>query len=148
MCQYIYVFFLKFRKMKVIIVAILVAFVCSSKANINSTDSKLAPKFHLIKKKDSNGAPSIGITFQDGHKDILILSKFYGNAEERKAGVEKCRYNGYLEKETGACVAMTGCVGTEDVEFTIFSGHSESNIFRWTKDGKVEVVDDESEVFY
>ena len=43
---------------------------------------------------------------------------------------------------------MTGCVGTDDVEFTIFSSHSESNIFKWTKDGNVEVIDDPSEVNY
>ena len=128
--------------------AILVAFVYLTKANLDSTDSKLAPKFYLLEKKNSNGAPSIGITFSDGHKDALLLYKFYSNEEERKVGVERCHYNGHLEKEAEACVAMTGCVGIEDVELTIFSSHTESNIFTWTKDGKVEVIDDSSEVNY
>ena len=138
---------IKFSKMIIYIVAILVAFVSSTKSNLDSTDSKLAPKFYMI-EKNSNGAPSIGITFSDGHKDILLLYKFYSNEEERKVGVERCHYNGHLENEPEACVAMTGCVGTEDVELTIFSSHAESNIFRWTKDGKVEVIDDSSEVNY
>ena len=134
--------------MRIYIFETLVVSGYSSKVNPNSTDTKLAPKFHLIEEKNSNGAPSIGITFPDGHKDTLLLSKFYGNEEERKAGVERCHYNGHLEKEPEACVAMTGCVGTDNVEFTIFSSHTESNIFKWTKDGKVEVIDDSSEVNY
>ena len=139
---------MKFSKMKIFIIATLVVSVCSTKANLNSTDTKLAPNFHLKEKKTSNGAPSIGITFPDGQKDTLLFSKFYSNEEERKSGVERCHYNGHLEKEPEACVAMTGCVGTDDVEFTIFSSHSESNIFKWTKDGNVEVIDDPSEVNY
>ena len=134
--------------MRIYLFAALVASVYSTKANLNSTDTKLAPKFHLIKKKNSNGAPSIGITFPDGHKDTLLLIKFYGNEEERKADVERCHYNGHLKKEPEACVAMTGCVGTDNVEFTIFSSHSQSNIFNWTKDGNVEVIDDPSKVKY
>ena len=59
--------------MKVFIIATLVASVYSTKANLNSTDTKLAPKFHLKEKKTSNGAPSIGITFPDGQKDTLLL---------------------------------------------------------------------------
>ena len=139
---------MKFSKMKVFIIATLVVSVYSTKANLNSTDTKLAPNFHLKEKKTSNGAPSIGITFPDGQKDTLLLSKFYGNEEERNSGVEQCHYNGHLEKEPEACVAMTGCVGTDDIEFTIFSSHSESNIFKWTKDGNVEVIDDPIEVNY
>ena len=134
--------------MKFFIIATLVASVYSTKANLNSTDTKLAPNFHLKEKKTSNGAPSIGITFPDGQKDTLLLSKFYSNEEERKSGVERCHYNGHLEKEPEACVAMTGCVGTDDVEFTIFSSHSKSNIFKWTKNGNVEVIDNPSEVNY
>ena len=36
-------------------------------------------------------------------------------------------------------IAMTGCPGIEDVDFTILSDDPEtSGLFRWTKDGKVE----------
>ena len=36
---------------------------------------------------------------------------------------------------------MTGCIKSEDVEFTILSNHaSESNMYRWKKDGTVENI--------
>ena len=132
--------------MRVYIFVTLLAFGNSINVSLNITDTKLVPKFYLLEKENSNGAPSVGITFPDGHKDTLLLNKFYGNEEIQKNSTEWCFYNGHLVKEPEACVAMTGCVGTEDVEFTIFSGHSESNIFKWTKDGNVVVVDDSSEV--
>ena len=128
--------------MRFYIFATLVVFGSSTNVNSKSTDTKLAPKFHLLEKKNSNGAPSVAITFPDGHKDTLLLNMFHGNEKDQKDGVEWCFYNGHLEKEPEACVAMTGCVGLEDVEFTIFSGHSESKIFKWTKDGNVEVIND------
>ena len=134
--------------MRFYIFATLVVFGSSTNVNSNSTDTKLAPKFHLLEKKNSNGAPSVAITFPDGHKDTLLLNMFHGNEKDQKDGEEWCFYNGHLEKEPEACVAMTGCVGLEDVEFTIFSGHSESKIFKWTKDGNVEVINDLIEVSY
>ena len=37
---------------------------------------------------------------------------------------------------------MTGCVGLEDVEFTILSNHGQNlHMFKWTKEGNVEVLD-------
>ena len=49
--------------------------------------------------------------------------------------------------EFKACVAMTGCIGKEDVEFTILSTHAtNSPMFKWTKEGKVEVVEKSNEV--
>ena len=138
----------KFNKMRFYIFATLVAFGSLTNVNSNSTDTKVAPKFYLLEKKNSNGAPSVAITFPDGHKDTLLLNMFHGNEKDQKNSAEWCFYNGHLEKEPEACVAMTGCVGTDDVEFTIFSSHSESNIFKWTKDGNVDVIDDPSEVNY
>ena len=42
---------------------------------------------------------------------------------------------------------MTGCIGEEDVEFTILSTHAtNSPMFKWTKEGKVEVVEKSNEV--
>merc|ERR1719189_3331142 len=50
-----------------------------------------------------------------------------------------CRYIGHLRSEPEACVAMTGCVGSEDVEFTILSEHApESGMYTWNIDGQVE----------
>ena len=49
--------------------------------------------------------------------------------------------------EFKACVAMTGCIGKEDVEFTILSTHAtNSPMFKWTKEGKVEVLEKSNEV--
>ena len=40
-----------------------------------------------------------------------------------------------------ATVAMTGCIGLEDVEFTILSKRNKfSHMYRWKKDGNVEYV--------
>ena len=48
---------------------------------------------------------------------------------------------GYLANEVNACVAMTGCVGSEDLDFTILSDHVNGpTLFKWTKEGNVEVL--------
>ena len=53
-----------------------------------------------------------------------------------------CNYFGSLEKEVDACVAMTGCVGFEDVEFTIMSARTTGlSMFKWTKEGNVEIIE-------
>ena len=55
--------------------------------------------------------------------------------------MDNCHYLGHLANEPEACVAVTGCVGSEDVDFTILSAHSTgSSMFKWTKEGRVEVV--------
>ena len=69
----------------------------------------------------------------------MVLEKFYGNDEDKKAKLDWCHYIGHLENEHTACVAMTGCVGSQDVQFTILSKHSpKSSTFKWTKDGNIE----------
>ena len=58
-----------------------------------------------------------------------------------------CRYIGHLRSEPEACLAMTGCVGSEDVEFTILSEHApESGMFKWNIDGQVENLENPFEV--
>ena len=58
------------------------------------------------------------------------------------ANVEHCNFIGHLENEPEACVAMTGCFGSEDVHFTILSSHAtKSPMFKWTKDGNVEIIE-------
>jgi len=55
--------------------------------------------------------------------------------------VEQCVYFGHLANEPEACVAMTGCPGSEDVEFTILSTHNElSHTFKWSKEGDVQIL--------
>ena len=80
--------------------------------------------------------------------DTLILRKFYGNEEDRMADMERCHYIGHLAEEPEACVAMTGCIGSEDVELTILSSHAtESSTFRWTLEDKVEILKVQFEVY-
>ena len=68
--------------------------------------------------------------------EILILSGHQGIPN-----VEQCVYFGHLANEPEACVAMTGCPGSEDVEFTILSTHNEvSHTFQWTKEGDVQIL--------
>ena len=58
------------------------------------------------------------------------------------AGAEECHFIGHLAKEQDACVAMTGCVGSEDIDFTIISSHAtKSAMFKWSKDGHVEIIE-------
>ena len=53
-----------------------------------------------------------------------------------------CNYFGHLAKDTKACVAVTGCYGIEDLEFTINSKHSGSNSMYILKtDGILEALD-------
>ena len=68
--------------------------------------------------------------------EILILSGHQGIPN-----VEQCVYFGHLANEPEACVAMTGCPGSEDVEFTILSTHNEvSHSFKWSKEGDVQIL--------
>ena len=55
-------------------------------------------------------------------------------------GVERCNFVGNLASDPLSSVAMTGCLGTEDVEFTIFSKNIGS-MYRWTKEGEVEEIE-------
>ena len=105
-------------------------------------DVKMAPRFTLLEERSLDGAPSISIAFPDGYEDTLILNKFYANDKDRMSGKERCHYTGHLANEPEACVAMTGCLGSEDVEFTILSKHAaKSNLLKWTKEGNVEIID-------
>ena len=101
-----------------------------------------SPRFGLIQERSFNGAPSVSIAFPDGYKDTLVLERYYANEEERMERTEACRFIGHLANEPEACVAMTGCVGSDDVQFTIMSAHAtESAMFKWTKEGDVEIIE-------
>ena len=103
----------------------------------------------MEKERSYNSAPSVTVEFSDGYKDTMILNKFYANADDRMANKEHCNYIGHLANELDACVAMTGCVGSDNVEFTILSTHaSKSSMFKWNKDGNVEVIKTGFEVNY
>ena len=96
-------------------------------------------KFSLIDEDSSNDIPSIVVTFPDGHADRLMLRKHYFNEEDR---MNECHYTGHLAHEKYACVSMTGCIGSEDILFTIISKHArDSPYFLWTKEGDVNVIE-------
>ena len=104
------------------------------------------PSFTLNAERSLDGSPSVTVTFPDGYQDTLILSKFYTNEEERLEEEEDtedtCAYVGHLANEPEACVAMTGCFGQEDVEFSIASSHAaDSGTYSWNMDGTVHVID-------
>ena len=70
------------------------------------------------------------------YEKLLILP-----GHEGIPNVEHCVYFGHLANEPEACVAMSGCVGSEDVEFTIFSAQNkDSHMFKWTKEGNVHIL--------
>ena len=82
--------------------------------------------------------PNIFVTFPDGYSDNMILDPFYSEND----AVDGCHFLGHLKNEHDACIAMTGCIGSEDVEFTIMSEHApENGLFKWKLDGNVEVSD-------
>merc|ERR1711953_587781 len=96
------------------------------------------PSITLHQNRDSEGFPSISIAFPDGYNDNMILNKL----DDEELEENECTYMGHLEKETSACIALTGCPGRDDVELTIFSKHTErSGVMKWSKDGSVELMD-------
>ena len=99
-------------------------------------------KFSLIDEDSSNDIPSIVVTFPDGHADRLMLRKHYFNEEDRMASKNECHYTGHLAHEKDACVSMTGCIGSEDILFTIISKHArDTPYFLWTKEGEVNAIE-------
>merc|ERR1712008_667614 len=124
-------------KMRFLVIASLIAISYSARLS----EPKETPSFVLVEERSSNEAPSIVVTFPDGYQDVLVLSKFYANKQNRIASKERCHYIGHLANELTACVAMTGCIGSQDVQFTILSKHApNSSTFKWTKDGNVELM--------
>merc|ERR1712038_1212110 len=126
--------------MKLFVVLSLIA--VASAAQLKAHWEPLETIFTLVEERSSNGSPTVKVTFSDGYTDTLVLSRYHSSEEDRIAGVEECHFIGHLEKEVDACVAMTGCVGSEDVDLTILSTHAiGSSMFRWAKDGKVEIIE-------
>ena len=102
-----------------------------------------APSFSLANERSLDGSPKINVVFPSGKSDSILLSISESDLELRmETGVDECRYMGHLENDPKACIAVTGCPGVEDVEFTILSDDPErSGLFVWTKEGKVESIE-------
>ena len=112
------------------------------------TDPKSAPRFDLVGERSINGvptqvsSPNINVTFSDGYLDTIVLWKHYSNKEQKRRIGHDCNYLGHLLLEKEACVAMTGCIGIEDVVFTIMSEHTTDSVnFVWTKEGETHTVE-------
>merc|ERR1712029_642212 len=96
------------------------------------------PSITLNQNRDSGDFPSISIAFPDGYNDNMILNKL----DDEDVEENECIFMGHLEKETSACIALTGCPGRDDVELTIFSNHAErSGVMKWSKDVSVGLMD-------
>ena len=111
------------------------------------------PLFPLIKVRQNGRSlydiPEIDIAFPDGHLDEIVLEKHFSNEEDRMANEEHCNYFGHLKNDPNACIAVTGCYGRDDLEFTILAGHSMSNhMFVLQKDGQLRTVESSINVSY
>ena len=102
--------------------------------------SGLVPSFALNQDRSLDGSPSVSITFPDGYTDTMVLSRYYSNENDRLARTENCHFFGHLEGEPDACIALTGCPGSDDLEFTIMSEHLSDTMFKWNKNGNVQVI--------
>jgi len=104
------------------------------------------PKFEISEERTLDEAPSVVVTFPDGYTDTILLSRHYANDEDRLARNDDCNFIGHLTNEPETCVAMTGCLGSDDIDFTIMSSHaSGSTMFHWSKEGDVKLIEPEIE---
>merc|ERR1711884_285015 len=108
---------------------------------ITGTHSRLVPSFALSQDRSFDGSPRVSISFPDGYTDTMVLSRYYSNENDRLARTENCHFFGHLEGEPEACIALTGCPGSDDLELTIMSEHSNNPTFKWKKDGEVELIE-------
>ena len=106
-------------------------------------DSTL-PKIIVRQDRSLYDIPDISITFPNGRQDELILEKHFPNEEARLANEEHCNYFGHLKNDPEACVAVTGCYGRDDLEFTVMSEHVLGpNMFVLQKDGQFRGVEND-----
>jgi len=112
----------------------------------HGTQTGTVPKFEISEERTLDGAPSVVVTFPDGYTDTVLLSRHYANDEDRLARNDDCNFIGHLTNEPETCVAMTGCLGSDDIDFTIMSSHaSGSTMFHWSKEGDVKLIEPEIE---
>ena len=103
--------------------------------------------FTMLKDNFHDSTPNIEVRFPDGYEDRLVLQKHYFNEEDKMKIDNHCNYVGHLAREKTACVAMTGCLGSDNVEFTIMSKHAaDSNSFVWKKNGAIHAIHSEPNV--
>ena len=102
-------------------------------------------KFELM-ESNSFDHLRLKVTFPDNREDAMKLERFYLNTAEKLERVEKCRFVGHLESNHKSSIALTGCVGTEDVLITILSSNPMiQKMFLWKMDGEVEELKEDFE---
>ena len=83
------------------------------------------------------------VTFPN-FEDVMLLKRFYLNPTEEIERVESCRFVGHLESNPKSSIALTGCVGQEDVLITIISSNPMiQSMFLWKPNGDIEELDEE-----
>ena len=98
------------------------------------------PGLEIIESGQSDDL-RVKITLPDGYKDVLNLKRHYLNDGERLDRIERCNFIGHLESDKKAGVALTGCLGQEDVMTTIlFQNQLGAKVFLWELNGEVQEI--------
>ena len=101
-------------------------------------------KFELIERNSLDNL-RLKVTFPDNSEDTMMLERFYLNPTEKLNRIEKCRFVGQLESNAKSSIALTGCIGSEDVLITILSSKPFiQKMFLWKLDGDIEEVFEKS----
>ena len=64
--------------------------------------------------KSADGIPNLLINFPDGSQDEVVLKKMFPDLVSSRDNGDDCIYDGYLQKESGVYVTMTGGCPFED----------------------------------
>ena len=80
----------------------------------------------------------VKFTLPNGYSDVMVLERYFFNEDERLNRIEKCNFIGHLESDKKAGVALTGCLGQEDVMTTIlFQNEFGGSTIIWKIDGEI-----------
>ena len=105
-----------------------------SVANAGTLHHVATPEFSLLREDPES--PVVAVNFPNGHSDVMILTPL---DEGDGVPIPQCSFVGHLAKEPEHCVAITGCLGSEDVELSFMSRHAPgSGMYMWKKDGTVQ----------
>ena len=109
---------------------------------------QIEPRITVKAPKTREGIPNIDIVFPDGHEDTMVLHRHYESPKARMAGELHCNFFGHLKNDPRACVAVTGCLGRENMEFTINSKHSiHTNMYILEKNGNLKLIESKLKVY-
>ncbi len=91
--------------------------------------------------------PEVKISFPNGVKSKMVLWKHFSSKNQKES--DGCNYLGYLESDPKSCLAMTGCPGRDQLEFTINSKSlNGSNKFILHQNGSLETPENPFKVLF